>query len=201
MKVLKGLSRVIFTILMVVFMLVGVLCILIVSPAITVTAEVPLINTLTVSALGLPPFLGLFGGESNELVMSVSTYLNGELLNEVVTEGILGEFVFDYATFIGLIVGLVGSLLVIFLWRKKWGCLLGSGLTLIGTVLVALQGVFFDALNGTNLDGVFDSLPGLGNLLNMNSMTVPVGGIICAVMFGLIFLIGFIHGLIEKAKK
>ncbi len=201
MKFLKGLGRVFWTIVIVVLLLVGVLCLLLISPATSLNAEVTIFGTtaLNVVTLVLPPFLGLFGGTSNELTTTSTTFLNGEQQGEpVVLEGLEGTFAFDYVTFIGLIVGVIGVILILTCWRKKNLCLVGSFFSLVGTILVGLQATFFDMLNEEAVTGLLGSF---GEALNIPVVTLALGGIICAVCFGIIFILGLFHGIIEKGEK
>lgn len=201
MKFLKGLGRVFWTIVIVVLLLLGVLCLLLISPATSLNAEVSIFGTtmLSVTTLALPPFLGLFGGTSNELTITTSSFLNGEQQGDpIVFEGLEGTFAFDYVTFIGLIVGVIGVILILTCWRKKNLCLVGSFFSLVGTVLVGLQATFFDMLNEEALNGLFE---GVGEFLNIPVVTLALGGIICAVCFGIIFIVGLFHGIIEKGEK
>ncbi len=197
MKFLKGLSRVFWTVLIVVLLLIGVLCILTISPTLVTTATLGIggiLETTSIVETFTPPFIGLFGGTSEDFTMSGT--LNGQDFGEVPLKGTLN---FDYATFIGLMIGLIGTLLIIICWRKKNLCLIGSTLSLVGTILVALQGVFFLKLNDAfvnesiNQGGLFSA--------SVSNSVVPIGGIICAICFALIFVVGLFHGIIEKGQK
>lgn len=194
MKFLKGLSRVFWTVLVVVLLLVGVLCILTISPTLVTTATVDIfgLESITTMEVFVPPFIGLFGGTAE----GFSAAINGE---EIPNFSFEGELSFDYATFIGLMVGLIGALLIIICWRKKNLCLVGSVLSLAGTIMVALQGVFFLQLN----DALVNESANQGGIISasISNSAVPVGGIICAICFGLVFVVGLFHGIIEKGSK
>ncbi len=199
MKVLKALGRVFWTIVLVVLLVGGVFCTIAITPALSLVAtiSVPLVGETTMTAIvNAPAFLGVFGGTSDQFTMI--TFVEG--VEEGIESGPFSQTLnFDYGTFIALLVGLAGALLVIICWRHKNLCLIGSLVSLVGTVLVSLQGVFFQAVN----EAFINESANVGDLISMEftSVAVPIGGIICAICFGLIFLVGLIHGIVEKAHK
>ncbi len=189
MKVLKAFGRVIFTILIAAILAAGVLCLLFVGPVAGVNVSLPIFGDIVLS-FGFPGINSIFGG-SGDVLMAIG---DAEPITPTVS------FNFDYGTYTGLLLGVIGVLFGIVGWKNRGLLGAGSLLTLAGTVLVGLQGTFFDLVNENIIFELINSQFS-SPLVEVNPSILAPGGIVCAVCFGICFLVLFIKTLITKSSK
>ena len=200
MKFLK--SKLFFIIFSSVILLAGVLCVLCISPNIIVTTSS--LVTKEVYTLSVGPFVSVFGGDTTSAsVKFVESLVSGAIKSTVVnpiTPSL--SLAFDYVTFIGIVLALIGGVLAIILNKKKAFVFTGAGLCIVGGVLCALQGLMFNTLNYDTYVETAQNCGALGStILGSESSFLAIGGIVACALFVILAIVFIVFALLSKTKE
>ena len=195
---MKFLKNNLFFIIAAILTLAGILCAGLISPHIILSTSSG--STTEVSTLYVAPFASIFGGEVHAWV-SVETFRNGFSAGISSVTDITPSLTvaFDYVTFIGLVLAIVGIVLA-FVFRNKKGAVIGlSFASLVGAVLTLFQGEMFNTLNYAQFVEDGQNCGALGSAIGGTFSHNGIGGIVCCVLLFLAFIFILIGGL--KLKK
>ncbi len=189
-------KRIYFVLISIILFILSILLIFLISPTLTIKTSIYQIN-LKIN-LEIPPLIALIGGDLSSLEINDS-FINTYLIETFVEN----ETIYiDYITLIGLAISLIGLILLIILWNKKYYPLIGSFLLLIGAIIVSLEGISFTFLNDEFLS---ETISIFGLNIYLKGEIFALGGILSSLALFLIFLLSlikvYIYEINIKEKK
>lgn len=189
-------KRIYFVLISIILFILSILLIFLISPTLTIKTSIYQID-LKIN-LEIPPLIALIGGDLSSLEINDS-FINTYLIETFVKN----ETIYiDYITLIGLAISLIGLILLIILWNKKYYPLIGSFLLLIGAIIVSLEGISFTFLNE---DFLSETISIFGLNIYLKGEIFALGGILSALALFLIFLLSlikvYIYYINIKGKK
>lgn len=189
-------KRIYFVLIGIILFILSILLIFLISPTLTIKTSIYQID-LKIN-LEIPPLIALIGGDLSSLEINDS-FINTFLIETFVKN----ETIYiDYITLIGLAISLIGLILLIILWNKKYYPLIGSFLLLIGAIIVSLEGISFTFLNEEFLS---ETISIFGLNIYLKGEIFALGGILSALALFLIFLLSlikvYIYYINIKGKK
>lgn len=187
-----GIFSLILSILIIVLFVVGLICLFVLDSngGVGLTATTQLGNII--SGIGFL-FIGLsalFGGEAR---IGSFLIINGEA-GELSDLGLKMNLNPNVGAIVGLIIFVIGVLTLLFLRKRKLGLLIGTILTLAGSILLLCSGQFFSMANEDTIGGL--DLKKYGTIIYADT-----GCLIAGVMGLGIFVLGTIQTIIGFVKN
>lgn len=190
-------SRLIWTIFIVGFFVLGMILFLSTLPSVGVlinyskTVDLVLTELVISFSLGLKGFGALFGGELDEFAVS-GKVTSGDINSEVpdfALPSLGGELAFNYVVLIGIVLVVLGIVLAVLFFRKKQFSLLSALLIVAGAILLCLDSVLFTSINSE----------ALGFLKDVEGLTViDVPSLLLGILSALSGITVFFHALTIK---
>lgn len=194
----KVVSRLLGTILTLVFSLCAMLLFIVLGVVTTYSAEVSLLGHTTtyVVAVMVTAVFAIFGGKESDVKSLSYLFIDGEQQGDP-TEISLGELSFnlDYFALIALILAIVGLVLFLVFYRNKLLAFIGGALSFVAAILGGFQSLTFGFVNPDFVE-VFNTI---GKYTGGSITYIGVGGICFAVILGLTSIWMMIHA--AKIKK